>query len=177
MNEDRVWIQTYTGKQFFLDEITAEQIDIKDIAHALSLICRYTGHCAEFYSVAQHSILVSQQLPDELKLDGLMHDAAEAYIGDISTPLKSLLPEYRKLEGKIFMAIADKFKLRLPEPHDVILFDRCLCATEVKKLMKKQVKPWAIDINKMYIKDLDIIPYSSWTAEFIFLNLFDELKR
>ncbi|MDF5393033.1 hypothetical protein P3693_23640 [Vibrio parahaemolyticus] len=72
--------------------------DIDVIAFALSNINRYTGHVGQ-YSVAQHCVLVSEQLPDELKLSGLLHDATEAYIGDVSKPLKALLPEYRKIEA------------------------------------------------------------------------------
>lgn len=71
--------------------------DIDVIAFALAHINRYTGHVGQ-YSVAQHCVLVSEQLPDHLKLSGLLHDATEAYIGDVSKPLKNLLPDYQRIE-------------------------------------------------------------------------------
>ncbi len=91
------WIQTYLGLAFDLDAPRVEQIEIEDIAHALSNICRYNGHCAWHYSVAQHSVYVAQLIEavePELALVGLLHDSAEAYIGDWSSPLKQV---FRKI--------------------------------------------------------------------------------
>lgn len=86
-------IKTYTGKEFRFDQIDPEAIDIRDIAHALSHLCRFTGHTNLFYSVAQHCLLVSEKVPGgpEIKLAALLHDAAEAYVGDLSSPLKKWL--------------------------------------------------------------------------------------
>jgi len=80
------WIQTYTGKRFWPLDPRPEDVDILDIAHSLSLLCRFTGHTSSFYSVSQHSILVAQEVPKRLRLWALFHDAAEAYIGDIARP-------------------------------------------------------------------------------------------
>lgn len=89
----KAFILTYTGKVFSYDEIVPDMIDIRDIAHSLSQICRYTGHTRLFYSVAQHSLLVSEKLPGgpAEKLVGLLHDAAEAYTNDLASPLKRWL--------------------------------------------------------------------------------------
>ena len=84
--------------------------DIESIAFALAHINRYTGHVGQ-YSVAQHCVLVSQQLPKELKLSGLLHDAPEAYIGDVSKPLKALLPEYQKIEQFYHAEIDQQFNV------------------------------------------------------------------
>lgn len=87
-----------SGKKFLLDSPT---FDIKDISHALSMTCRYNGHVRHFYSVAEHSVIVSL-LMAELKLgdpmEGLMHDAHEAYVGDIVSPWKQRMPDFRKIE-------------------------------------------------------------------------------
>lgn len=83
------WIQTYTGNQFSYHPESVNRVDIIDIARALSHICRFTGHCRRFYSVAQHSVLVSQNTKNAFL--GLMHDAAEAYVGDVNRPLKEMM--------------------------------------------------------------------------------------
>lgn len=91
------WIQTFTGRAFDLSNPLPEMVDAEDIAHALSMLCRYTGHCAWFYSVAQHSILVSEIVAataPELGLAALLHDADEAYTNDWSSPMKALMRYY-----------------------------------------------------------------------------------
>lgn len=82
------WIQTFTGKKVFPLAMTTDMVDIKDIAHALSLKCRFTGHCRTFYSVAEHSMRVAELVRPELKLAALLHDAAEAYLPDFARPIK-----------------------------------------------------------------------------------------
>jgi len=85
------WIQTISGRKFPLAEPDPNQIDIEDIAHALSMLCRFNGHCTQFYSVAEHSMHVSHEISNDLALAGLLHDAAEAYLGDVPSPLKKEL--------------------------------------------------------------------------------------
>ncbi len=99
-------IKTYTGQQFSYESPTADMIRIEDIGHALSMICRFGGQAREFYSVAQHSLLVAELAPQEFAFDALLHDASEAYCGDMVRPLKNLLPGYREIEEKIHRAIA-----------------------------------------------------------------------
>ena len=119
------WIQTYTGLSFYPNDLRPEDIDINDIAHALSLICRFNGHCTEFYSVAEHSVRVSRYMqaryarckmempsPDVCSIYGLMHDTPEAYITDIPRPIKIDLPQFKVLEDSIYIEILKKFKLR-----------------------------------------------------------------
>jgi hypothetical protein len=82
------WMQTYTGRQFWPIDPRADEIDIVDIAHALSQQCRFAGHCKSFYSVATHSWHTSNVCNSENALWGLLHDAAEAYLVDLPTPIK-----------------------------------------------------------------------------------------
>lgn len=98
-------------------------ICIEDIAHALSLQCRFSGHIPEFYSVAQHSVLVSKLVPQTLKLQALLHDASEAYLVDIPRPIKKGLNNYNLLEHKLMLAIAAKFRFKYPLDIAVVAMD------------------------------------------------------
>ena len=114
------WTQTASGKPFDLIEPLEEQINIDDIAISLSNTCRFNGHLkwaanhsrVQHYSVAEHSYWVSRYVPQEIALEGLLHDAAEAYIGDISRPLKELIHDaIAPIENEINRVIRRKFKL------------------------------------------------------------------
>ena len=100
------YITTFTGKHFNPTNPAPEDIDIRDIAHALSLICRANGHTRFFYSVAQHSIscykeAAARSLSNRIQLGCLLHDGSEAYMSDVTRPIKSLLTEYLKLEDQL----------------------------------------------------------------------------
>lgn len=110
-------ILTFTKRTLDLASPRAEDVDVWDVAHALSLLCRYGGHAPHFYSVAEHSLLV-EELAGDLgvwsaaeRLSFLMHDAQEAYLGDVVAPLKALLPDYRQLEEQWASAVREKFDL------------------------------------------------------------------
>ena len=131
------WKQTYTGKRFeFSDPIDPETICIEDIAHSLSMQCRFNGHCHTFYSVAEHSVVMSYLMPTrEAAIGALLHDAAEAYTGDIITPLKT--DAMRALEDKIMEAILDCFGLHISEAvvREVKKADLRMMATEKEQLL------------------------------------------
>lgn len=112
-------ITTYSGRWFDILRPEEYEYDIEEIAHSLSNLCRYTGHVNSFYSVAEHSILVSRLVPDKLALCGLLHDASECFLGDVSSPLKKLLPEYREIEDRVERAIAAHFDIPFPYPKEI----------------------------------------------------------
>jgi hypothetical protein len=134
------WIQTFTGRAVDLLEPDPASFVIEDIAHALARICRYTGHSPEHYSVAQHSVLVARNLPLELRFDGLMHDAVEAYVQDVSAPLKWAMrgsatnSAYDIVEARIDVTIAKQFGLIRPLPPEVKVADLRMLATEADDL-------------------------------------------
>lgn len=109
------WLQTYSGKKFDYANPTPDMIDIRDIARALSRIPRFMAHTNIPVYVAEHCMYVADNLPEELKLEGLLHDAAEAYTGDIPAPLKALLGSgFKHIERGIEKAIAERFGLSYP---------------------------------------------------------------
>ncbi len=113
-------ITTLSGKFFDILKPEDYDYDIEEIATALSNLCRYTGHVTRFYSVAEHSVLVSRIVPERLAMAGLLHDASEAYLGDVSSPLKQLLPEYKRIEERVQQAIAASFNLGNDLHHPAI---------------------------------------------------------
>ena len=130
------WIDTYTGHFFWVLDPRPEEVYINDIAHALSLMCRFNGLCSEFYSIGQHSIIVSDHCPKELKLYGLLHDAAEAYVSDVPTPVKKCLPGFKEIEDGILSAVFRKYGLDFPIPEEVKTIDHGVLNDEAKVL------PW-----------------------------------
>jgi len=100
---------TYSGIWLDLENPTPDMITIKDIAIGLSRESRFNGHTEKFYSVAQHSVLCSRLVPEWVALEALLHDATEAYLKDIPTPLKDMLPEYKKIEQRLDAVIRRAF--------------------------------------------------------------------
>lgn len=132
-------IRTFTGKTFWPLEPQADDVDIRDIAHALANLCRYTGHTRDFYSVAQHSVLVAECVAPEHRMWALLHDAAEAYLGDMAGTVKAadapLGTAYRGAEERVMRAVAARFGLPWPEPPEISAADRALLVAEFRALM------------------------------------------
>lgn len=110
------YIRVFTGRKFWPLDPRPEEIDILDIAHALSMNTRWGGHCHRFYSVAQHSLFVARYLPT---LEALLHDASEGYLLDMPRPLKRQMPEYSAIEDRLMRCIADRFDFQYPFPKEV----------------------------------------------------------
>lgn len=138
------WMQTATGKQFWPLDPRAEEVDILDIAAHLSKICRYNGACDWHYSVAQHSVYVSHQVPPEHALAGLLHDAAEAYTCDIHRPMKQHLVGYAQIEAGVWRAIAQRFGLPEQLPETVHAADNAVLLAEKAQIMRPAPAPWNV---------------------------------
>ena len=168
------WIQTFTGRQFWPLEPLADDVCIEDIAHALSLKCRFAGHTTEFYSVAQHSVLASRAC-DEAPLWALLHDASEAYLPDVCRPIKKHLRGFKSLENQVMAAIAERFALTLPMPESIHDIDLVMLATEQRDLLCSPPAVWG---STKGVRMLDrIIPWSPAVAEREFWAEFNKLYK
>lgn len=169
MNES--CITTRSGRQVSLLNPQYSQIDIGDIAHGLAYQCRFNGQTSRFYSIAQHSLMVASILPNHLKLAGLLHDAAEAYVGDVVQPLKVLLPDYQMIENRFTQAIGQRFNVDLEHHLEVKQADLIALATEKRDLLPREKCTW--DVLKG-IKPLDrlTLPMTPEQSEETFIRVF-----
>ncbi|WP_347929470.1 phosphohydrolase [Pseudomonas helvetica] len=135
-------ILTHTGKRFDVADPCPDLIDPRDIAHSLAHLCRFNGHTREFYSVAQHSCIVADLVPDEHKLAALLHDATEAYVGDMVRPIKESMPAFQAVESWVWESICDRFLLDLDLPASVCNADLIALATERRDLMPTDSAIW-----------------------------------
>jgi len=136
-------IYVHSGGLFNPISPDPDMILIEDIAHALAHQCRFAGHCQRYYSVAEHSVYVSQMIakdyPDDhrLQLTALMHDASYAYLVDVPRPIKQMLPQYIMAEIKLMSVIAAKFGFQWPLPKAIHQADRKALRFEIHQLIHK----------------------------------------
>lgn len=176
-------IETFTGLAFHLLEPAQDEICIEDIAHALSQQCRYTGHTRRFLSVAEHSYNVSLLVPESDQLWGLLHDASEAYIGDLSRPLKHSTPAgapYLEIEDRIMREICRKFDLPFKMPPSVKRADNMMLLAEKRDLMTSL--PWSKEASEVNAAGYEaarvrVLGLTPIDAEIMFLSRFSELRR
>lgn len=170
------WILTQSGQQFDLLRPSASMIKPPDIAHALSRLCRFNGHTRAHYSVAQHSMIVASLVPVEHQLAALLHDAAEAYIGDMTRPLKAVMSEYQVIEHQIWLAVCDRFNIR-PDLHACVKqADMVALATERRDLMPEHPGAWDCLRNVQPMKET-IVPLSADSASMMFFSQLMELMQ
>lgn len=180
------WISTYSGKKFYFFKPNIRMINIKDIAHALSNICRFGGQCYQFYSVAQHSILTSYLIEQKYALEGLLHDSTEAYIGDMVRPLKKYIETFCEIEDNIYNVIAKKYSLNISDDciKKTKVADNTALVAEAYYLMSK--RPGLTEkLGKQFDKRKKIAllrcsPKNAWSphiAEQAFLERFEELTN
>lgn len=169
-NLDNLWILTNSGKKLHPLAPKPEEISIKDIAKSLSQLCRFTGHSNFFYSVAHHSIIVSEIVDKKYRLQALLHDASEFALNDFNSILKhsGAFQDYIYYESKMQSAIYAKFKLPTEEPKEVKDADIKVLETELRDLMTlpEDYKP------KVEPLTTKIIPYTSSSVEALFLHTF-----
>ena len=179
-------IITASGGKFDIMEPHQDDINIFDIAHALSMQCRFNGHCKHFYSVAQHSVRVATILHDAgygriISLMGLIHDATEAYIGDVVTPLKAQLENYKAIEARIDQAIHFRFGI-FSEPERAREYvkgaDIAMLLAERRDLLPESKVEWTIKDTEFDFHAIEeITPLHPRDAESLFLNAFNHLYK
>lgn len=176
------WVETYTGSRFFPFTPRGDEIRIEDIAHSLANQCRFNGHCPKFYSVAEHSVLVSRLVPEEVALWGLLHDAAEAYISDITRPIKAFLYvkwpiDFRSIfdvEDIILFTLASRFGLEPRAPASVFDADQRALVTEFRCFFPRSELPGLACVAPT---SLPIGCQPPEVAERLFLERFAELNQ
>jgi hypothetical protein len=169
------WMQTYSGLRFYPRDPRSADIDPVDIAHALSLLCRYGGHVDRFYSVAEHCVLMSHAVAPEHALAALLHDATEAYLGDVVRPLKLQLPQYGAIEERVWGVVAIHFGLELSLPREVKEADNRILIDERTALMPRAGR-WFVDDEYEPLG----VTISGWlpdVAEGFYMHRLDELLR
>lgn len=179
-------VQTRNGNAFDPRVGKLSCVDIDDVAHALSNLCRYSGHCKKFYSVAEHSVLVSRIVramwPEDLNSiwAGLLHDATEAYVGDVTTPLKVLLPRFMEIEDALAIDIAKKFKIKWnKQTADRVKTADLIALSTEARLLFADVSHW--NIIKQYEPRPELIrkdfPVSQTAAKTWFMREFKRVER
>lgn len=176
------YIETFTGRKFYFLNPTPDQFNIIDIAHALSMTCRYTGHSNKFYSVGEHSWHMSRMLgnlPKEIQLAALLHDASEAYITDIASPVKMHLPDYKVIEDHIMREMCKRFMIEYPIHPAVKVADLTMLSIEANFLLPSRGNDWEMwkenkrpAIMQEY-KPIGMLPAQ---AKQLFLDKYFELK-
>lgn len=170
------WMQTFTGRAFYPLDPQADDIVPADIAHALSLICRYGGHVLRFYSVAEHCVLMSHAVSPENALWALLHDATEAYVGDMIRPLKVSMPAYRGVEDRLMGVICERFRLGPTCPAEVKVADTRILHDERDALMAPSHRPWTA-LDGYEPLGASVEGWQPAEAEHRFLDRLNELTR
>lgn len=161
MNKKDAWIRTYTGGKVFFFEPEKSTFEIEDVAHALSLCCRFNGATNIFYSIAQHCCVICDELPEHLKFTGLMHDASEFCLSDIPKPFKAAIDGYEEAERRFEEFLSKKFGFEYPYPTIIKDFDKKMLATEMRDYMNVNDAK-LINVNYLYPKKKKI---DAWTWE------------
>lgn len=168
------WMQTFSGEAFYPLSPRIEEVHAEDIAHALSLICRYGGHVKKFYSVAEHCVLLSRSVETKNALWALLHDATEAYLGDMVRPLKQSMPHFVAAEEHLMRVICFKFSMSTKCPDEVKEADTRILLDEKSQLMNPSLHVWTSLVG-MEPLGIDVHGWEPAKAESLFLERLNEL--
>ena len=169
-----LYVPTLLGHRFQPLAPRAADVVIEDIAHGLAFQCRFNGQTQHFYSVAQHSLIVADLVPKRLALAALLHDAAEAYLGDMVKPLKNLFPEFSRIEASVMTVIGERFGVDGFADRLIKRADLVALATEKRDLMPHSCEMWeSLDgIAPLPTRIESLEPHA---AKLAFLARFQEL--
>lgn len=167
-------IRTISGRYFTFSRPQDYKFDIEEVGHSLSNICRYTGHVREFYSVAQHSVLVSYCVPEPDVKTAFGHDFGESVLGDVSSPLKAQLEDYKAREYVVEKEIARQFGLIFPHPPSVKSADLRVMLAEMRDLKDGYI---SADYPGLKPIDYPIRPMEPKMAFTYFMNRWEEILR
>jgi hypothetical protein len=162
-----------SGKVYSYDDPLSNVITIEDIAIGLSKICRYLGQVPYMYTVAQHSVYVSYAIEPEYALEGLLHDATEAVLGDCPTPLKAKLPDYKRMERLHESYMMSRFGLDYPMRPEVHVADKAVFAAEIRDLRPDDWDHY--DLSGIEPFEMEIEPWPCWVAREMFLQRYQDL--
>ncbi len=168
-----LYVSTYLGHRFHPAAPRVDDVHIEDIAHGLAFQCRFNGQTRSFYSVAQHSLFVAALVPARLKLAALLHDAAEAYLGDMVKPLKALFPEFSRMEQAVMAIIGQRFGTAGFDAPAIKRADLIALATEKRDLMPNSCEPWPT-LSGIAPVPARIQPLAPHEAKAAFLGRFEE---
>lgn len=177
------YIQVNSGRRFYVLDPRAEDITVADVAHALSNICRFTGHGDRFYGVGEHSIhcaRVARKLGYSTlqQLYCLLHDGSESVVNDLARPVKQNIPQYKEVEDRIMTVIWEVAGLPAPTDEDyaiVKLVDNTLLINEMEQLMKRGDTPYFVEHEKVFV-DLSV-GYNAGESKLPFLQMFVSLME
>lgn len=169
--KEKSYLITYTGKHFYPFAPKAKDVDILDIAHSLSLLCRFNGHTKKFFSVAQHCCNAYDLASNSNKFAALMHDSSEAYLSDVIRPIKPYLTNYYKIEKKLEVVLAKKFRYKYPYEEEVKMVDDMLLHTELRDLFDNRRFDSSLALS------FSIDPWDCLRSEKEFLTRFNQGKR
>ena len=167
-----------SGKSLYFDKPDPKVMDPDMIGLALAKLCRWTGQCLEFFSVAQHCVLVSKLVPEEHAMAGLMHDASEAFIGDINRPLKFAMENsapgvLRGIEDALHEALAKRYGFQFPHDPCVKVADNLSLATEKRDILPYDSTPWVGMPEPLEAPLRPVGPKGAYT---MWMNRFEELR-